>query len=93
MVSEINNNLFSIVQCVKGTLFSKDGFSQWGSSLLKERNFRKFHITAYYPKDDRAFRNSEITEMLVSGRRYVAQQYFSNIEKEFDFYRITQSFN
>jgi len=79
MVSELNNSLFSFVQCVKRTLLSKDGFSQWGSTLLKEWNFRKFHITAYYLKDDRPFRNSEITELSVSGRRYVAQHYFSYI--------------
>jgi len=49
----------------------------------------KFHLTAYYRKDDRVIRYYEITELSVSGRRYVAEHYFSNIEKEFDFFNIT----
>jgi len=89
MVSELNKNLFSFVQCVKRTLLSKDGFSQWVSTLLKDWYFRQFHNTAYYLKDDRVFRNIEITELSVSGRRYVPKHYFSNIHKEFDFYKIT----
>jgi len=81
MVSELNNNLFSFVQCVKRTLLSKDGFLHWCSTPLKERNIRKFHITEYYPKDDGVLRNSEITELLVSGRRYVAQHYFQILKR------------
>ena len=81
IVSELNNNLFSFVQCVKRTLLSKDGFSQWSSTPLKEWNIRKFHITEYYPKDHRVFRNAEITELSVFGRRYVAQHYFQILKR------------
>ena len=80
-VSNLNNNLFSFVQCVKRTLLSKDGFSQWGSTPLKEWNIRKFHINEYYPKDERILRNSEITELSVFGRRYVAQHYFKILNR------------
>jgi hypothetical protein len=79
-VSELNNNLFSFVQCVNFTPYSKEIFSQWGSTLLKEWNFQIFLTTAYYQKDDRVFNHSEICELSVSGRRYVAQYYFKNTE-------------
>jgi hypothetical protein len=46
----------------------------------KENNFRKFHTIANYQKDDPVFSHSEITELSVSMRRYVARHYFSNIE-------------
>ena len=57
-------------------MLSKDGFSQWGSTPLKEWNIRKLHITEYYPTDDQVLRNSEITDLSVSGRWCVAQHYF-----------------
>jgi len=81
IVSELNNNLFPFVQFVKRTLLSKDGFSQWSSTALKEWNIRKFHINEYYPKDHRVFRNIENTELSVFGRRYVAQHYFQILKK------------
>lgn len=88
-VTELSHNLFSFVQSVNCPPHSKEGVSQWRSTSLKEWNFLNFHTAAYYQKDDRVFSHSEITELPVSGRRYVSHHCFSNTEKEFDFYKIT----
>jgi hypothetical protein len=76
-VSELNNTYIHLCSALIVFAFKK-GVSQWGSTPLKECNFRKLHITAYHQKDDRVFRHSEITELSVCGFRHVAQHYFSN---------------